>query len=160
MEEHWLLDYKRVLAVDDEQDILVSLKDLLPMCEVVTAQGFDKAKELLENEYFDIAILDIMGVDGYQLLEIAKKRNVIPVMLTAHALTPEDLEKSYARGTASYIPKERISDIATYLNDILEAEEKGKSPWWRWLDRLEAYFNKRFGSDWKREESTLLKDLK
>jgi CheY-like chemotaxis protein len=160
MEDYWLLNYKRILAVDDEKDVLDSLEETLPMCEVVAAQSFEEGKELLEREYFDIAILDIMGVDGYQLLEIAKKKNVIPVMLTAHALTPEDLEKSYAKGAASYIPKERLSDIATYLNDILEAQEKGKSLWWRWLDRLGAYFDKRFGSDWKREESLILKDLK
>jgi hypothetical protein len=32
-----LLDGKRVLAVDDEQDVLDTLVDLLPMCELITA---------------------------------------------------------------------------------------------------------------------------
>ncbi|MFP3929303.1 MAG: hypothetical protein ACLFUP_10385, partial [Desulfobacteraceae bacterium] len=69
------------------------------------------------------------------------------IHLQRKAATPSHAQKSYAKGAASYIPKERLSDIATYLNDILEAEEKGKSLWWRWLDRLEAYFDKRFGSN-------------
>ena len=73
MAEHKLLDGKRVLAVDDEQDVLDTLTDLLPMCEMVTAPSFQEAKELLESQSFDLVILDIMGVDGYGLLEIAQK---------------------------------------------------------------------------------------
>ena len=144
-----LLKYKRVLIVDDEPDVLETLEALLSMCDVVKASTFDEAKEVLETQYFDIAILDIMGVDGYKLLEIASKRNVIPVMLTAHALSPEDTVKSFKEGAASYVPKEKMSEIATYLNDILEAKEKGKSFWWRWFDRFAAYYDNKFGPDWK-----------
>jgi hypothetical protein len=43
MAEHTLLDGKRVLAVDDEQDVLDTLVDLLPMCEIVTAGHVDRA---------------------------------------------------------------------------------------------------------------------
>jgi len=39
----------------------------------------------LQTRPFDIAILDIMGVDGYGLLRVAKERGVVAVMLTAHA---------------------------------------------------------------------------
>ncbi|MBW1946159.1 MAG: universal stress protein, partial [Deltaproteobacteria bacterium] len=77
-----LLEDKKVLIVDDE------------LCEVQKAYTFDEAKGLLETQEFDLAILDIMGVDGYKLLDIAKERGVIPVMLTAHALSPESLKKS------------------------------------------------------------------
>jgi len=67
---------KRVLIVDDEPDILESLEELLPMCYVEKASSFGEAKELLETQYFDIAILDIMGVEGYKLLEIANEKRV------------------------------------------------------------------------------------
>jgi len=144
-----LLKYKRVLIVDDEPDVLDTLEALLSMCDVVKAATFEEAKEILETQYFDIAILDIMGVDGYKLLEIANKREVIPVMLTAHALSPEDTVKSFKEGAASYVPKEKMSEIATYLNDILEAKEKGKSFWWRWFDRFASYYDNKFGPDWK-----------
>jgi len=144
-----LLDGKKILIVDDEPDVLDTLAELLPMCETEKALTFEKAKELLESRYFDMAILDIMGVDGYKLLEMANKKNVIAVMLTAHALSPEDTVKSYKEGAASYVPKEEISNIATFLNDILEAREKGKSFWWRWLDRLGDYYARKFGPDWQ-----------
>ena len=151
-----LLNYKRVLIVDDEPDVLDSLEELLPMCEVVRASSFEEAKDLLETQYFDIAILDIMGVDGYKLLDIAKQREVIPVMLTAHALSPDNLAKSYKEGAASYVPKEEMANITTFLNDILEAKEQGKSVWWRWLDRLGAYFDNKFGPNWQMAYEDLL----
>ena len=151
MKTDWL-KYKRVLIVDDEPDVLEALEELLPMCDVVKASSFDEAKDLLKQQYFDIAILDIMGVDGYKLLEIANKREVLAVMLTAHALSPEDTVKSYKEGAASYVPKEKMPEITTYLNDILEAKEKGKSFWWRWLDRFVVYYDERFGPDWKEKD--------
>jgi DNA-binding response OmpR family regulator len=148
MTTNWLT-HERVLIVDDEPDVLETLEELLPMCDVVKASSFGEAKDLLETQYFDIAILDIMGVDGYKLLEIANKRKVMAVMLTAHALSPEDTVKSYEEGAAYYVPKEKLSEITTYLNDILEAKEQGKSFWWRWLDRFEVFFDEKFGPDWK-----------
>ena len=83
-----LLDGKRILIVDDEPDVLATLEDLLSVCDVVKASNFLEAKNLLTTQYFDMAILDIMGVDGYKLLEIANKQKVIAVMLTAHAPSP------------------------------------------------------------------------
>ena len=138
-----------MLIVDDEPDVLETLEDLLPMCKVEKASSFDEAKGLLERRDFDLALLDIMGVDGYRLLDIAKERGVTPVMLTAHALSLEDLEKSRAQGAASYVPKDRMEDITIYLKDVLEANEAGKSSWRRLFDRLGAYFEGKFGSEWK-----------
>ena len=91
MSDSKLLDGKKVLVVDDEPDILEALEELLDMCEVVTASTFEQAKQLLESQDFHIAILDIMGVDGYGLLDIANKRDIPAVMLTAHAFNAENL---------------------------------------------------------------------
>ena len=146
-----LLEGKKVLIVDDEPDVLESLADLLPMCDLVKASTFDEAKKLLETQPFDITILDIMGVKGYVLLEISNEKKMIAVMLTAHAMTPDNVLKSYNQGAASFVPKEKMANIAVFLNDILEAQEKGKSLWWRWYDRLADYFEKKFGPDWQKE---------
>ncbi len=144
-----LLEGKIVLIVDDEPDVLETLEELLSMCEVVKASTFEEAKLALETQVFDVAVLDIMGVDGYKLLEIARNRKVIPVMLTAHALSPDHTITSYKRGAALYVPKDKIVDIAEYLNDVLQAVEAGKSTWWRWLERFESYYNKKFETEWK-----------
>ena len=150
MAEHKLLDGKRVLAVDDEQDVLDTLIDLLPMCEMVTAPSFKKARELLESQQFDLVILDIMGVDGYGLLEIATRKNIPAVMLTAHAWSPDNLVRSIKGGAVSYLPKEELANITDYLNDVLRAKKEGRNPWASWQERLPAsYFERRWGAAWK-----------
>ena len=148
MSEKELLEGKKILIVDDEPDVLETLEDLLSFCEVAKASNFEDAKKLLETQEFDMAILDIMGVKGYDLLAIAIEKKVIPVMLTAHALSPENTIKSFKEGAASYIPKDEMSRIAIFLTDILEAKEKGESPWWRWSERLGSFFKRVFGPDW------------
>jgi DNA-binding NtrC family response regulator len=150
MSESKVLDGKRVMAVDDEQDILDTLVDLLPMCELVTASSFKEARELLESQKFDLAILDIMGVDGYGLLEVAIRKNIPAVILTAHAWSPDNLVRSIKEGAVSYLPKEELTNITDYLNDVLIAKSEGRDPWKSWHERLPvSYFEKRWGAAWK-----------
>ena len=150
MTNNRLVKGKKILIVDDEPDILEVLEELLDMCHVVKASSFDEAKQLLESEDFDIAILDIMGVNGYGLLEVANRKNVVAVMLTAHAFTPDNLVRTIKEGACSYIPKEEISGIVQYLEDVLKAKADGKNPWGAWQDRLPtSYFERRWGAAWK-----------
>lgn len=146
------LENKRILIVDDEPDVLDSLEELLNMCTTVRAGSFGEANTLLEIQEFDIAILDIMGVDGYQLLEIANKKNIVTVMLTTHALSPDNIKKSYLGGASSYIPKEEMISIETFIIDVLKAKEEGKNPWTKWYSRLGAFCDRKFGPDWDKDE--------
>jgi DNA-binding NtrC family response regulator len=150
--EYSLLEGKKILLVDDELDVLDTLEDLLPMCDVKKASNFKRAKDLLETQEFDIVILDIMGVDGFALLDVSVKKNVMAVMLTAHALSPENVVRSYKEGAASYLPKEKMVDIVSYLNDILESKQQGENSWKRWYSRLSSYFEAKFGADWKDDQ--------
>ena len=150
MDEMKLLEGKKVLAVDDEQDVLDTLVDLLPMCELVTASSFKEARKLLESQKFDLAILDIMGVNGYSLLEVATRKNIPAVMLTAHAWSPDNLVRSIKEGAVAYLPKEELSNITDYLVDVLSAHKEGRNPWESWHERLPAsYFERRWGAAWK-----------
>ena len=149
MSREKILEGKKILAVDDEPDVLDSLEGLLPMCRLSKATGFASAKEALEKETFDLLILDIMGVNGYKLLEIAVGRDITTVMLTAHALSPDHIIKSYKQGAASYIPKDEMVNIVSFLCDVLEAKQKNKSTWNRWLDRFSSYCQSHFGVDWQ-----------
>jgi len=143
----------RVLVVDDEQDILEVLEELLDMCHVTTASTFDQAKTLLETQAFDIAILDIMGVNGYGLLEIANKKMIPAIMLTAHAFSADNLVRTIKEGAYAYVPKEEISRIAEFLSDALNAKKKGENPWNVWEERLpSSYFEKRWGAAWKNSD--------
>lgn len=85
---------------------------------------------------------------------------MIPVMLTAHALSVDDTIKSYKEGAACYVPKEEMGNITTFLNDVLEAKEKGKSFWWRWLDRFASYYDGKFGPNWRDKDKEFWEDLR
>jgi CheY-like chemotaxis protein len=143
------LEGKRVLIVDDEPDIIEVLKELLEMCVIDTAPDFDTARELLERWPYDAAILDIMGVRGYDLLKITSKADIPTLMLTAHALSPQDFATSMRKGAHAYVPKEKISEIKDFLADILEAKEGGRKGLGKWFERLEPFFERRFGPYWK-----------
>ena len=152
-ERKTLLDGKRLLIVDDEPDVLESLEDILSMCDTVKATNFQDAEKLLQNQYFDMAILDIMGVDGYKLLEIANERKITAVMLTAHAVSPDHIKKSYTEGAAYYVPKDEMTRLPVFLDDVLKAQEEGKSTWRRWFERIgNTYCEKKFGPDWKNKD--------
>jgi len=155
-----ILQGKKVLIVDDEPDVLDTLEDLLSICRVVRAATFEEAKQLLKKQPLDLAILDIMGVDGYKLLEIAVAKKVTAVMLTAHAVTPEDTIKSFQGGAAFFVPKDRISELITILSNILEAKKRGKSTWIPFMGWAEAYYNNKFGPRWEEGDKEFWKKLR
>ena len=143
---------KWILVVDDEEDILQTICELLEMCKIDTASSYEEAKALLEKNRYHVAILDIMGVRGYDLLDIAARRDIPALMLTAHALTKEDLKKSAERGAAFYAPKDEISNIALYAADVLEARAKKQNSWTKWYERLSGFCDRRFGKDWRDQD--------
>ena len=72
---------------------------------MIQPSDFETAQKLLNENRYDVAILDIMGVRGYELLEIAHKNEIPALMLTAHALSPENLMKSVKNGANAFVPK-------------------------------------------------------
>ena len=71
-------------------------------------------------------------------------------MLTAHAFTPDNLVRSIRDGAASYVPKEKISEIGSYIIDVLKAKEEGKNSWEQWQKRFpSSFFEKRWGAAWE-----------
>jgi DNA-binding NtrC family response regulator len=152
MDAKKILKGKKVLIVDDERDILDILVELLSMCKIDTAETFEEGKKFLENNYYDIAVLDIMGVKGYDLLAIANKKKVPALMLTAHALSKENLKKSFQEGASYYVPKDEINKIDIFVADVIEAREQKKNVFVKWYERLSGFYDNRFGPNWKEED--------
>ena len=153
MDAEKFIEGRRILIVDDEEDVLEELIELLDMCKIDTASSFEEGKARLENEEYDVAILDIMGVKGFDLLEIAKKQKIPALMLTAHALTEESLKRSAEEGAAYFAPKEEMKNIHLFVADVIEAGDKKKNPWHKWFDRLGGFYDKRFhGTEWRKQE--------
>ena len=105
-----------------------------------------------------MVILDIMGVQGFELLKVANSQGIPALMLTANALKVENLKKSIEEGAAYFAPKEKMIDIELFVADIFEAIENKKNPWMNLLDRLGEFYDKRFQrSDWREKEDVFLK---
>lgn len=141
-----ILRDKVILVVDDEPDVLDTVADILEGCLVTKAKDYETARQYLMTYTYDIVILDIMGVNGFDLLKVSVKRGFPTVMLTAYALTPEALEKSIKLGAVSFLPKEKMGQLDLFLADVVLGG--GKPVWGKLFGKLEDLFQRRFGPDW------------
>jgi CheY-like chemotaxis protein len=150
----------RILAVDDEPDILETIVDVLDGATIDCARSYEEATglltpgeaDVLAGQKYNLAILDIMGVDGMGLLTQTVNQGIPTVMLTAHAMNPHTLKASIMHGALSYLPKEELANLAEHINDVLDAVEKGKSTWERLFNRLGDFFEKAFAPTWKSDD--------
>jgi DNA-binding NtrC family response regulator len=142
----------RVLAVDDEEDILDTIEEVLNEAQVERAKDYDSASQKLKETKYDLAVLDIMGVNGLALLVEAVDKGIPTVMLTAHAMNPETLKASITTGALSYLPKEELTKLDECLNEILAAHKAGESTWKLLFQRLGSFFETRFGRGWTTDD--------
>jgi CheY-like chemotaxis protein len=157
-----ILNGKSILAVDDEPDILEILEEEIlgyaPNCKIEKATTYQEATQKLESQTYDVVVLDIMGVRGFDLLDQAVKRNFPAAMLTAHSLNPESLKRSIEMGAYAYLPKEKLGEVVPFLEDILESSD-GSSSLGRIMKKLEGYFSGRWGTLWKKSEEKFWKEF-
>lgn len=148
-----ILDGKKILIVDDETDVLAVLEDEImgscPNCVVEKAGAFDTASRLLSSNAYDVVILDIMGVKGFDLLDIAVKKGFKVVMLTAHALSPEALRRSIEMKARAYLPKDKLGEVVPFLEDVLRYDHE--TGWKRLFATLHKFFMERFEEDWDKD---------
>ncbi len=147
-----LLKDQRILVMDDEPDVLETIKELLGNSLIDTANNFDEAKQLIASNAYDAAILDIMGVRGYDILKMTTQKKIVSIMLTAHALTPENLKESIQKGADAYIPKDELANIADHVSDAIRTRIKGKSGDGSWFSTLKPLFDKTFGKGWRNKD--------
>lgn len=158
MDAKAIIKGKRILIVDDEPDVLESLVELLAMCRIDTASSYEQGKRLLEENRYDVAILDIMGVNGFKLLEVAKNQGVPALMLTAHGLSEENLRRAIQEGASYYAPKDEINKIDLFVADIIDAGNRNKNVLVKWFERLSSYYDTRFsGTDWREKDQEFIK---
>lgn len=139
-----------ILVVDDEPDILDTVGEHLDGCLVHKATEYDTALQYILSYTYDVVILDIMGVNGFELLKHSVSRGFPTVMFTAHALSPESLKKSIKLGAVSFLPKEKITELRSHLEEVVLGN--GKPLWHNVFDKMGSYFNKKFGPDWKEKD--------
>jgi len=140
---------KRILAVDDEPDVLEVIKEALMQSEVATAANYEAALHLISSQRFDLVILDIMGVNGFALLEECAKRALPAAMLTAHAIDLESLNRAIRLGAVSFLPKDELARLPELVAEILESLAQGKTHWPLLFKRLGPFFKERLGVVWE-----------
>lgn len=155
-----VLNNKRVLAVDDEPDVLETLKEQLQELDGLIFDGatsYQTGYQLIRSWTYDLVILDIMGVRGFDLLNAAVHLGFPAVMLTAHAFSMETLKKSIQLGARAYLPKEKMSELIPFLEDVLTLEHQ--VVWRRVFERLGSFFNASLGPEWQKKEKAFWEEV-
>lgn len=125
---------RNVLVVDDEPNIVISIKFLMKQkgYEVRTASNGEEALQALNEKVPDLILLDVMmpKPDGYEVCQkiraTAKWKDIPVIMLTAKGREVER-EKGFAMGADDYITKpfstqELVAKVQAILEGIREGE--------------------------------------
>ncbi len=128
---------KRILIVDDEPTILMTLSHLLGNAEttVITCERMEEAEAALQYYAFDLVIADLRltgmdGVEGLELLSYVKKLNAKTevIIMTAYG-THEIEEKAYQAGAFHYYEKPiDLSDLTVRVRTLGITVPDRKSP--------------------------------
>ncbi|MGD8725063.1 MAG: response regulator, partial [Desulfobacterales bacterium] len=148
-----ILEEKKILVVDDEPDVLETIIDLLDSSQVITAGSFQDARNKIAEESFDLVILDIMGVNGFELLKACRAAKLPAAMLTAHSLNIESLNSAVRLGAVSFLPKEELHRLPELVAEILSELEQGRTHWEKLFRRLGRFFKERLSISWEDDHS-------
>jgi DNA-binding response OmpR family regulator len=130
------LSQKKILAIDDEPDVLEFLRLVLSRSgyEVVTATNGTEGLIKAHVEHPDLVLLDIMmeKMDGWEtlrLLRLEESCRDTPVVILSARAEPRDKIRALQEGAVDYITKpfaleESLEKIAL----ILSSEESGDFP--------------------------------
>jgi len=159
-----VLNGKMILAVDDEPDVLVVLEEEImeaaPKSRIDKATSYEQAIQLFASWTYDLVILDIMGVRGFDLLKRAVDRpyHFPVVILTSHSLSPESLKQSIELGARAFLPKDILGEIVPHLEAVVKYEYG--TAWSRLFKQLEGFFNTRWGPYWQKLDQKFWKEFK
>ncbi len=127
------LKQKRILLVDDEQELLDMVLSILNedgFQNIKTAKTVEEAVTVAENYQPEFAILDIMLPDGngFDLMKQLKKESNFPVLFLTARGEDEDKFRGFGLGADDYVvkpflPKELVFRIMAILRRSYKNEE-------------------------------------
>ena len=118
---------EKVLLVDDEVDFLDTLSERMRTrgMEVSTSSSGAEALKKVEQEAYDVIILDLMmpGVDGLEALRILKEKRpeLQVILLTGHATVEKGIE-AMKLGAIDFL--EKPADLNQLTEKIKKAQAK------------------------------------
>ncbi|AOV06285.1 response regulator transcription factor [Sporosarcina ureilytica] len=119
----------KILVVDDDPNILelVSIQLTQAGYAVQKASNGYEALEIIEMEYPDLAVVDVMmpGMDGYTLTRKIRSTTDIPVLLLTAKGELEDKEQGFLSGSDDYVVKPfEPKELQFRINAILRRYDK------------------------------------
>jgi len=121
-------DRTRILVIDDEPNIVQTLKDRLEMndYQVFTAGNGQEGLDVFEREQPDVILLDVIMpiMDGLAMLEALRARpdggDVSVIMLTARSQA-QDIARANDAGIDDYIVKPfDLSELLEKIESLVE----------------------------------------
>jgi len=118
---------KKVLIVDDEKNIAISVQFLMKRegFEVLVAHDGEEGLEKIRSERPDLVLLDVMmpKLDGFEVCKAVRADSELAririVMLTAKGREAE-IEKGISLGADAYMPKPfSTSELVDKVNKLL-----------------------------------------
>ena len=106
----------KIMVVDDEMHIRELVRFYLDKAgfDTIEAANAEEALDIVENQYIDLAVVDIMmpGMDGFELVEQMRQYREFPVIM----LTAKSQSKDKLRGfTKPFDPDELMARVKTIL---------------------------------------------
>lgn len=100
----------RILVVDDDKNTRRLLQAVLGNegYQVFTAENGEDALTVMDREYIDLVVLDIMmpKMDGYEFTKTLREtKNNLPILMVSAKQLPEDKKKGFLVGTDDYMTK-------------------------------------------------------
>lgn len=118
----------KILIAEDEEPIanLIRMNLTRTGYFCVWAPEGEAAADYMMNEHFDLVLLDIMlpGINGYELLEYARRLELPVIFLTALGST-QDKVKGLKMGADDYLPKPfEIVELLARVEAVLRRYHK------------------------------------
>ncbi|MBI3251983.1 MAG: response regulator transcription factor [Candidatus Omnitrophica bacterium] len=127
---------RRILAIDDEKDILELLKYNLERegYGVLTAQTGERGFELAKAKKPDLILLDLMlpGVDGFEICKLLKNSpdtRAIPILMLTAKNSETDQVLGIELGAADYLAKPfGVKVLLARIKNIFRNKENDQEP--------------------------------
>ncbi len=122
---------EKVLIVDDEEDFLETMAERMRArgIEVETSTSAEKALCLVENEPYDVVIMDFMmpAMNGFKALKLLKEKNAeLQIILLTGNVPAEVIREAKRLGALDVI--EKPADLRTLIGKIKQVKaQKSKN---------------------------------
>ena len=99
-----------ILVVDDDRNTRRYMRAVLEAADYTVSEAADgvEALEMMEKEYVDLVVLDIMmpEMDGYEFTETLRSvQNNLPILMVSARQLSEDRKKGFRAGIDDYMTK-------------------------------------------------------